>query len=55
MDVLTLLVSGRTNTEIAERLYLSPRTVETHVTHLLGKTGTANRSALRAWALAQTP
>ena len=37
-DVLALLVDGATNTEIAERLFLSRRTVETHVAHLLQKT-----------------
>jgi hypothetical protein len=34
------------NREIAERLYLSPRTVEHHVTSLLRRTGAANRAAL---------
>jgi DNA-binding CsgD family transcriptional regulator len=46
-DVLALLVDGATNTEIAERLFLSRRTVETHVAHLLQKTSTATRADLR--------
>jgi DNA-binding NarL/FixJ family response regulator len=55
MDVLTLIVSGRANAAIAEQLYLSPRTVETHVANLLRKTGVANRAELRARAGSQTP
>ncbi|HEY6422321.1 MAG TPA: LuxR C-terminal-related transcriptional regulator [Pseudonocardiaceae bacterium] len=38
------------NAQVAIQLYLSPRTVETHVANLLAKTGTANRGELRAWA-----
>ncbi len=42
-DILTLIVDGRTNREIAERLYLSPKTVEHHVTAILGKLGVPSR------------
>jgi DNA-binding NarL/FixJ family response regulator len=48
MDVLTLVAAGLTNAQIAERLYLSRRTVETHVAHLLAKTGARTRGDLRA-------
>jgi DNA-binding CsgD family transcriptional regulator len=48
MDVLALLVEGLTNQEIANRLFVSPRTVETHVANLLAKTGARNRAELRA-------
>ena len=48
MDVLALVVDGLSNAEVAERLFLSPRTVETHVANLLAKTGSANRAQLRA-------
>jgi DNA-binding NarL/FixJ family response regulator len=34
---------GQSNREIAKRLYLSPRTVEVHVSNLLGKLGATNR------------
>jgi hypothetical protein len=37
---------GMTNTAIAERLVLSPRTVETHVANLVAKTNVAGRSGL---------
>jgi DNA-binding CsgD family transcriptional regulator len=46
MDVLTLVALGLTNAQIAERLFLSPRTVETHVASLLAKTGASGRSEL---------
>jgi DNA-binding CsgD family transcriptional regulator len=45
-DVLGLLADGLTNREIAERMFLSPRTVEKHVASLLLKTGLRRRSAL---------
>ncbi|HEU5211900.1 MAG TPA: AAA family ATPase [Gaiellaceae bacterium] len=37
LEVLRLLADGHTNPTIAERLYLSPRTVDRHVSSLLGK------------------
>ncbi|HEY6596998.1 MAG TPA: LuxR C-terminal-related transcriptional regulator [Asanoa sp.] len=50
MDVLVLLAQGLTNREIAARLVISPRTVDTHVANLLAKTGTSRRANLRALA-----
>jgi DNA-binding CsgD family transcriptional regulator len=44
-EVMELLVERLSNREIAERLYLSPRTVEKHVASLLDKLG-VERSAL---------
>jgi DNA-binding CsgD family transcriptional regulator/tetratricopeptide (TPR) repeat protein len=55
LDVLSLLDRGLTNAAISERLFLSPRTVETHVANLLLKSGTSNRQQLRDWLAAQTP
>jgi non-specific serine/threonine protein kinase len=49
-EVLTLLCARLTDFEIAERLSLSPRTVEGHVSHLLGKLGAANRREVTAAA-----
>lgn len=46
MDVLRLLAEHLSNREIAERLSLSPRTVERHVANLLTKTGAADRHAV---------
>jgi DNA-binding CsgD family transcriptional regulator len=48
LDVLRLIAEGKSNKDVAEALYLSPRTVEKHVERLLLKTGVANRSALAA-------
>lgn len=45
-EVLTLLADRLSNREIGERLFLSPRTVETHVANLLAKTGQRDRTAL---------
>jgi DNA-binding NarL/FixJ family response regulator len=50
LEVLNLVAEGLTSRDIAERLYLSPRTVEKHVERLLDKTGAANRTALAALA-----
>ena len=46
MDVLQLVAEGLTNGAIAERLVLSPRTVETHVANLVAKTKVTGRSGL---------
>jgi DNA-binding CsgD family transcriptional regulator len=55
MDVLGLVSAGLTNAEIAGRLYLSPRTVETHVASLLAKLAAADRGQLRSRVAALTP
>jgi DNA-binding CsgD family transcriptional regulator len=47
MDVLRLVAQGLTNAEVASRLVVSPRTVDTHVASLLAKTGTSRRAQLR--------
>uniref|UniRef100_UPI001BDDB04E helix-turn-helix transcriptional regulator n=1 Tax=Pseudonocardia lacus TaxID=2835865 RepID=UPI001BDDB04E len=45
LDVLGALAGGRTNAQIAAALRITPRTVATHVEHLLAKTGAPNRAA----------
>ncbi|CAL9337036.1 response regulator transcription factor [Streptomyces sp. enrichment culture] len=52
LQVLAELTAGRTNREIAERLYITPRTVGTHVEHILAKLGLPNRAAAAARAAA---
>lgn len=44
LEVLSLIASGLTNREIADKLVLSPRTVEMHVANVLNKLGCANRT-----------
>lgn len=43
-EVLTLIASGATNREIAERLFLSPHTVKEHASALYRKLGVKNRA-----------
>jgi non-specific serine/threonine protein kinase len=49
-EVAALAASGLSNREIAGQLYLSVRTVETHVDRILSKLGFRNRTQLSAWA-----
>jgi DNA-binding CsgD family transcriptional regulator len=44
-EILALLRMGLSNAEISDRLFLSPRTVSTHVERVLRKLGVANRVA----------
>jgi len=46
LEVLRLVAGGATNADVAARLHLSPRTVETHVSNLLAKTGATGRAEL---------
>ena len=43
-EVLGLLAEGLTQNEIADRLTISPRTVATHIDHILAKLGVRNRA-----------
>jgi two-component system response regulator NreC len=51
VDVLRLIALGHTNAEIAEQLYLSVRTVETHRAHIQQKLRLGTRSELVRYAL----
>ena len=50
----TLLAAGLSNGEIADRLVLSVRTVESHVASIYARLGVNSRVAAAAW-LAQNP
>ena len=49
-EVLQLVAQGGTDREIAAALFLSPRTVNTHVANILAKLGVASRRDAAAWA-----
>jgi len=49
-DVLLLLARGYTYKEIAARLHLSVKTIETHVSNVLRKLQLSNRNELTRWA-----
>ena len=51
IEVLQLLAFGHTNRDIAERLYISPDTVKTHLEHIFEKLGASDRTAAVAEAL----
>ena len=50
-EVAALVARGLTNRDIAAQLFLSVRTVEVHVNHVLTKLGFRTRTQLAAWAL----
>jgi DNA-binding NarL/FixJ family response regulator len=52
LEVADLVAEGLGNREIAVRLYLSKRTVESHVEHIFGKLGLSSRAQLATWVLA---
>ncbi len=53
LEIIELVTAGLTNKEIADRLEISKRTVDNHVSNILDKAGTGvdNRVALVRWAL----
>ena len=50
IEVLTLVASGRSNAEIAQELFISPKTASVHVTHILAKLGVRSRTEAAATA-----
>jgi DNA-binding CsgD family transcriptional regulator/tetratricopeptide (TPR) repeat protein len=51
IEVLRLVASGATNQHVANVLHISVRTVNTHMTNILNKTGCDNRTAASAFAI----
>jgi two-component system, NarL family, response regulator NreC len=51
VEILRLIALGHTNTEIAQQLFLSTRTVETHRAHIQQKTRRSTRAELVRYAL----
>jgi DNA-binding CsgD family transcriptional regulator len=48
VDVVALVMEGLSNRQIGERLYLSPKTIEKHIEHLMDKMGVASRAEVAA-------
>jgi NarL family two-component system response regulator LiaR len=51
VDVLRLVAQGLSNEEIGDRLFITERTVRTHVSNILGKLHLANRTQAALYAL----
>jgi DNA-binding CsgD family transcriptional regulator len=51
VEVLRFVAQGMTNAQVAERLYLSPRTVEQHLRSIYNKLGSSSRAAASAFAV----
>jgi DNA-binding NarL/FixJ family response regulator len=51
LRVLGLVCRGHSNRDIASSLVVSVRTVESHISSLLAKTGCRNRTQLLIWTL----
>ena len=51
LRVVQFVARGMANREIAQELNVSQRTIESHVSNMLGKTGLHNRTELARWAL----
>jgi DNA-binding NarL/FixJ family response regulator len=49
-EVLVLLARGKTNRVIAQELFISEKTVASHVSHIFTKLGVTSRSAATAYA-----
>jgi DNA-binding CsgD family transcriptional regulator/tetratricopeptide (TPR) repeat protein len=50
LEVLRLLAEGRTNRQIGEQLFITPKTASAHVSHILMKLGVTNRAEAAAAA-----
>ena len=53
VEVLELVAEGLTNVEVAKRLFLSPRTIDTHLSSIYHKLGVSSRAAAVRFALEQ--
>ena len=53
LEVARLVAQGLTNKQIGERLFVSERTAENHVQHILVKLGFSSRSQIAAWLIAE--
>jgi HD-GYP domain-containing protein (c-di-GMP phosphodiesterase class II) len=51
VEVLRLAARGLTTAQIAERLYISPKTADHHIQHIYGKIRVSTRAAAALWAM----
>jgi HD-GYP domain-containing protein (c-di-GMP phosphodiesterase class II) len=51
VEVLRLAARGLTTREIADRLYISPKTADHHIQHVYSKIGVSTRAAAALWAM----
>ena len=49
LEIARMVASGMTSRAIAERLFLSDRTVESHLEHILTKLGFSSRAQVAVW------
>jgi HD-GYP domain-containing protein (c-di-GMP phosphodiesterase class II) len=54
VEVLRLAAKGLTTRQIADRLYISPKTADHHIQHIYGKIGVSTRAAAALWAMQHT-
>jgi DNA-binding CsgD family transcriptional regulator len=52
-EIASLVADGLTNRQIASRLFLSERTVDSHVRHILNKLGSSSRAQIATWVTAR--
>jgi DNA-binding NarL/FixJ family response regulator len=53
LEVLRLVAEGQTDRKVAERLVISPRTVNRHLSNILGKLAVPGRAAAVAYVIRQ--
>jgi non-specific serine/threonine protein kinase len=51
--IAALVAEGLTNRQIAGKLFISRRTAETHIQHILNKLGVNSRAQIAVWAVRQ--
>ena len=54
-EVASLIAVGRTNREIAAELTITPKTVASHVEHILARLGAERRTEIAAWVVSVRP
>jgi DNA-binding CsgD family transcriptional regulator len=52
-EVLRLVARGLSDRQISDQLFVSPRTINSHIRNMLNKTGAVNRTELSVWAVEQ--